>query len=215
MPSDSSMVTETSYCIVWGGIWGRRREGATAWIEQGDCMLPESRSPQHSSSGLYLAQLDGLAWSSCSVIIQMGVFKAAQNVRDCAGSRWQFAGKGPALRLTGQQATSKGGSGPWAGDGCVLPLLNLSVHPFCMGDGNTGSLNSFLPGRLQTHVIEETVYLVVDELRSLFGWKFSQLQLSKHLQCSLSHEVWNMTMGPSAWQFSGALVTWHACPAQL
>lgn len=140
------------------------REGATAWSEVANLQAIEQRQqnrfsqlphcPQHCSSGVYLAQLDVLAWCARSIIIQTGIWKATWNARDCACIMWQFDGWGPVLQSAGQQVTSGDGSSLWAGTGyaCVhappLPSRCLSVgfsflHWRTACD-KAGLLNSFL-----------------------------------------------------------------------
>lgn len=120
------------------------RGGAAVWSEPADPQAIEQcrqnrfsklpRRPQHRSSDMYLAQLDGLAWCARSIIIQTGIWKATRNARDCARVRWQFAGWGPALQSAGQQVTSRDSSSSWAGEGCarvrVFLLCLLTVFPW-------------------------------------------------------------------------------------
>lgn len=107
------------------GFERAQREGAAARAELADPQAAEHRrqlrSVQQLSTQLpdgYLAQLDSLAWCSCSIFIQMGIFKTTWNACDCAGARWQFAGWGPALQSAGQRVIGRGGGSPWAGNGC-------------------------------------------------------------------------------------------------
>lgn len=140
------------------------REGAAAWSKPGELQVIEQHQqnrfsqlphlPQHRSSDVYLAQLDGLAWHTSSIIIQTGILKATWNAHDCARVRWQFAGWSPALQWAGQQATSGDGGSPQAGKGCAcVPAPLLASHCCSLGFsclhwrtacGKAGFLNSFL-----------------------------------------------------------------------